>query len=96
MSDSSLSAGQCPSPLLLAPAVLDRLGTALPPDTPHHSPGSCCSLAAGCGWVSSMRSCSGWSGSSYIRYLLNSWHFMARLAWNDHAPCWRGSRNSRI
>ncbi|WP_425089661.1 hypothetical protein [Stappia sp.] len=73
-------------PLLLAPAILDRLGTALPPG--YATPLSWVVLLAGSGlWMGIVHALMlRLERLSYIRYLLNSWHFMARLASNDHAP----------
>lgn len=73
-------------PLLLAPAISRDVASILPPE--HATLLFWIALSGGTAlWMvlvhAFMRRL---ERHSYIRYLLNSWHFMARLAKGEHAP----------
>lgn len=72
-------------PILLAPAILD-LASAAVPERFSGIVSWGMLLCATALWLAAVRAFMRWlEPRSHILYLVNSWHFMARLAMSDHA-----------
>lgn len=71
-------------PILLAPALLDLAGAAVPARFSDAFSWAVV-LCATALWLAVVQALMRWlEPRSYFRYLVNSWHFMARLAMHEH------------
>ncbi|WP_040439766.1 hypothetical protein [Roseibium aggregatum] len=71
-------------PILLAPVILRNVGAAVREDQADEIAWSVL-LGGSAAWLVAVYLLMTWlEPKSYFRYLVNSWHFMARLARNDH------------
>ncbi len=73
-------------PILLAPVILTHAGAAVSGDLLSSAFAWGVFLCAGSLWLAAVYAFVRWlEPKSYFRYLVNSWHFMARLAKGEHA-----------